>query len=92
MEEWEREELLDAMSYVAFKEAADRLSEDGNEVLRMLDAATHEWAIPADEAFSEAAGMDSLSKREQMIIIAYIARETLINSFRQEEDEPVGEE
>ena len=86
MEGWQREELLDAMSFVAFKEAADRLSEQGNEVLRMLDVATSEWAIPAEEAFSEATGIDSLSKRDQMIITAYIARETLINSFRQEED------
>jgi hypothetical protein len=84
MEEWQRQELLDAMSFVAFKEATDRLSEQGNEVLSMLDVATKEWAIPADEAFSEAAGIDSLSKRDQMIITAYIARETLISRFRQE--------
>jgi hypothetical protein len=42
MEGWEKEELLDAMSFVAFKEAADRLSDQGNEVLRMLDVATKE--------------------------------------------------
>jgi hypothetical protein len=29
MEGWERQELLDAMSFVAFEEAADRLSEQG---------------------------------------------------------------
>jgi hypothetical protein len=74
------------MSFVAFKEATDRLGEEGNEVLSMLDVATNKWAIPAEEAFSEATGIDSLSKRDQMVITAYIARETLINSFRQEED------
>jgi hypothetical protein len=86
MKGWQRDELLDAMSFVAFKEAADRLSEQGNEVLRMLDAAKKKWAIPLDEAFSEATGIDGLSKRDQIIITAYIARETLINLFRQEED------
>jgi hypothetical protein len=80
------EELLDAMSFVAFKEAADRLSEQGNDVLSMLDVATNEWAVPAEEAFSEATGIDSLSKRVQMIITAYIARETLIDSFPQRGD------
>jgi hypothetical protein len=74
LEGWQREELPDAMSFVAFEEAADRLSEEGNEVLRMLDVATNEWAIPAEETFSEATGIDSLPKRDQMIIAAYIAR------------------
>ena len=87
MEASEREELLDAMSFVAFKEAADRLSEEGNDVLRMLDVATASWGIPAEEAYSEAAGVDSLSEREQMIIHAYVARQTLINHFRNEEAE-----
>jgi hypothetical protein len=74
MEGWHRDEPLNAMSFVAFKEAADSLSEEGNEVLRMLDVATNEWAIPVEEAFSEATGIDSLSKRDQLIITAYIAR------------------
>jgi hypothetical protein len=86
LEGWEREELLDAMSFAAFKEASDRLSEEGNEILGMLDTATTVWEIPAPEAFDEAAGVDKLSEREQMIIFAYIARESLIDSFRQEED------
>jgi hypothetical protein len=57
MEGWERDELLDAMSFVAFKEAAGRLGEQGNEVLSMLGVATNKWAIPAEEAFSEATGI-----------------------------------
>jgi hypothetical protein len=86
MEEWEKQALLDGMSFAAFQEASDRLSEEGKEVLRMLDAATTTWDIPPVDAFDEAAGVDGLSEREQMIIFAYIARESLIDSFRQEED------
>jgi hypothetical protein len=53
----------------------------------MLDEATTTWEIPAPEAFGEAAGVDRLSEREQMVILAYIARVSLIDSFRQEGDE-----
>jgi hypothetical protein len=87
VERRETEDLLDAMSYVAFKEASDRLSEEGKEVLRMLDAATTTWEIPAPDALGEAAGVDRLPEKEQMIIFSYIARESLIDSFREEEEE-----
>jgi hypothetical protein len=51
MEAWERGEMLDAMSFAAFKEAADQRSEEGKEVLRMLEAATTTtWGLPAEEA------------------------------------------
>jgi hypothetical protein len=77
----DRDELLQTMSFVAYMEAQNRLSNEGEEMLRML-AATESTDLDIVEAYRESAAFDALAPDDQTAIEVWLARETLIDEFK----------
>ncbi len=80
----EQEELLLAMSIVARDEAHKHLSEAGREVLEMMEYSSRHSELSIAEAHVEASATSNLSKYDNEIIKAYLARRTLIEAFSEE--------
>jgi hypothetical protein len=77
------------MSIVAHQEAYKHLSEAGREVQEMVEYASRNLGTSIADAYMEASATASLSKYDNEIIKAYLARRTLIEAFK---EETVGEE
>jgi hypothetical protein len=64
----EQEELLQAMSLVAREGAHEHLSEQGREVLEMMEYASRNLGTSIADAYVEASATASLSERDKDII------------------------
>jgi hypothetical protein len=75
------QELLFAMSLGAREEATRRLSEEGRDVLEMIDLVSRTNGLSVVEAWAEARATATLSEREKDVLMAYVARVSLIEHF-----------
>ena len=75
------EALLTGMALTAWSEAERRLSEQGMEVLRMVDHAIDALGV---EAWNLAENAERLPAHEIQVIEVYLARKTLIDVARKD--------
>lgn len=75
------QELLFAMSLAAQDEARQRLSEEGQDILDMINLVSRTSKIYVVDAWVEARATATLSEREKDVLTAYVARISLIEAF-----------
>ncbi len=78
------QELLFAMSIATREEALERLSDEGRELLGMIEDVARASEISVLDAWVEARATATLSEREKDVLMAYVARMTLIEHFERE--------
>ena len=81
---YQREEFLDAMSFAAFHEAHLRLSEEGHEVLKMMDEAATHYGLSYVQSYQDANGIDALEAEDVHTFEILVARMSLIEHFQKE--------
>jgi hypothetical protein len=74
------QELLFAMSLAAQDEARQRLSEEGQDFLDMINLVSRTSKISVVDAWVEARATATLSEREKDVLTAYVARMSLIEA------------
>jgi hypothetical protein len=80
-QELDAQELLFAMSLAAKGEAEQRLSEEGRDVLEMIELASRNPEFSVVDAWVEARATATLSEREKEALSVYVARMSLIEAF-----------
>lgn len=80
------QELLLAMSLAARDEARESLGEEGREVLDMMELVSRSPEGPGSivDVWVEARATAKLSEHEKDILLAYVARMSLIEHFDRE--------
>jgi hypothetical protein len=82
----DRDEFLSHMGLAARIDARDRLSADGEEVLRMLDTAMSS-GLGAIEAVEESKAFKGLNDDDQAVLDIYLARVTMLDWYENYEPE-----
>jgi hypothetical protein len=75
------QELLFAMTLAAQGEARQHLSEEGYDVLEMINLVSRTSEVSVVDAWVEARATATLSERDRDILMAYVARMSLIERF-----------
>lgn len=83
------QELLLAMSLAARDEARKSLGEEGREVLDMMDLVSRSQEGPGSivDVWVEARATSKLSEHDKDILLAYVARMSLIEHFDKGQDD-----